>query len=57
MLWTECDCLETYEQPKLFDPDHLLIICLDCGEVVDEIDGPDVPKRRVLWPLSTESTE
>jgi hypothetical protein len=57
MLERECGCTETYQQPKLFDPWNLLIICVDCGEVLEEVAAPppSFPTQGNLF--STESTE
>lgn len=57
MLERECGCTETYQQPKLFDPWNLLIICVDCGEVLEEVAAPppSFPTQGDLF--STESTE
>jgi len=57
MLEANCGCETTYQQPKLFDRDHLLIICVDCGEVVDEIRSVAPLFAAQLKLFSTESTE
>ena len=57
MLERECGCTETYQQPKLFDPWNLLIICVDCGEVLEEVAAPPPSFLTQGDLFSTESTE
>lgn len=54
MLEIECGCEQTYEQPKLFDPDHLLVICVDCGEVLEEVLTPFARYQRETGRLSPD---
>lgn len=52
-----CECTDTYEQPKLYDRDHVLVICVNCGEVVGE-ELSVIGRYIALGQLfSTESTE
>lgn len=52
-----CECTDTYEQPKLFDHDHVLVICVNCGEVVGEelsVIGRYIAQGQLFSPESTE---
>jgi hypothetical protein len=57
MLDTDCECTTTYQQGKLFDPWNLLIICVDCGEVLEEVAAPPPSFLTQGGLFSTESTE
>lgn len=57
MTLGSCECTTTYAQAKLFDRWNLLIICVDCGEVLREVAIACPPFEGEEVPFSPELTE